>query len=67
MNSKIISISDNQNTITHESGFVSVFKEQKGSSCIDCVYYYENSCGKIPCSPSERKDYLTGIFTPKND
>jgi len=67
MKTKIVSISDDKNTITHESGFVSVFKES-GIYCIGCVYYENFDCAanEMPCLDVKRKDGLEGIFINKN-
>jgi len=64
METKIISISEDQNTITHESGFVSVFAESM-TGCDGCVYF-ESNCIAIPCTSGRRNDGLEGIFIAKN-
>ena len=66
MNSKIVSISEDQNTITHESGFVSVFKENK-NGCLDCVYPNDRCPAIIPCFKEVRIDKKDGIFIAKSE
>jgi hypothetical protein len=38
MNTKIVEISKDQNTITHKSGVVTVFKKDNSGTCIKCIY-----------------------------
>ena len=69
MNTPIKSISDDQNTITHESGVVTLFVESK-NSCIGCCYGTFTVFGycnpnKIPCIKTSRADYKNGIFKIK--
>ena len=63
MNTPIISISDDQNTITHESGVVTVFKNNGNYKCHGCVYNPELCPIIIPCV--SRKDKENGIFKLK--
>ena len=67
MNTKIISISDDQNTITHESGVVTEFVVQGGKDiCKNCVYnILKGKCSHIICVPIQRKDERNGIFKLK--
>jgi len=63
MKSKIISISDDQNTITHESGLITTSKVKIG--CEGCIYFEKNgfeNCRKIICSPHTRTDKKSVIF-----
>ena len=66
MNSKIVSISEDQNTITHESGFVSVFKESK-NGCNGCIYPNDRCPNMIPCFKEVRVDNKNGIFIAKSE
>ena len=72
MKTKIKHISEDQNTITHESGFQTVFKEDFTGICFGCVYYklHNIDCGQIPCDYNKRtgrrNDTKTGIFIEKN-
>jgi hypothetical protein len=65
MNTPIISISDDQNTITHESGVVTVFVETDNQNdCIGCIYKNGAICEQIkaPCMKSQRLDHKFGVF-----
>jgi len=67
----IISISDDQNTITHESGLITEFKKDNSGTCINCVYsdLKMHNCRFIPCDYNKRtgrrNDTLTGVFKVK--
>ena len=64
MNTLIVKISDDQNTITHESGFVTVFEEKIG--CSGCYYYEIEDCNHIPCiEPRRTVNNKEGIFKLK--
>ena len=67
MNTPIISISDDQNTITHESGVVTVFEVPKGGIfCRNCFYVeWNKSCTGMPCTSGIRNDKRNGIFKLK--
>ena len=68
MNTPIIKISDYQNEITHESGFVSMFVELNNETCIHCVYINDDGsclCVPAPCNTFIRNDRKLGYFIPK--
>lgn len=65
MNTKIISISDDQNTITHESGLVTEFVESDHLGCFYCVYETNDTCFDKPCMEDRRLNKLDGIFKLK--
>ena len=68
MKTPIIKISDDQHTITHESGFVAVFVEDNSGLCTNCIYskLTMHNCKVIPCDYNKRSgrrnDTLTGVF-----
>ena len=65
MNTKIIAISEDQNTITHESGVVTEF-DSKCNLCFYCCYdNIEDGCIGVPCVINVRKDKGNGIFKLK--
>jgi len=65
MKTQIKHISEDQNTITHESGVVVVFKETN-KRCSGCFYDNNKVCKSIaPCYRFERNDNKTGIFKLK--
>lgn len=63
-NTKIIDINKDQKIISHESGFVSLFKISSG--CAGCAYKNTKVCNidAIPCYCEDRNDGLNGIFIP---
>lgn len=65
MNTPIISISEDQNTITHESGNVYV-AEKLIAKCLGCAYLENHyDCIKIPCLIIQRQDGENKIFKLK--
>lgn len=64
MKTKIIKISDDQNTITHKSGVVTVF-EESNKNCSFCIYFNKENCNVLLCSCSFRFDEKSGIFKLK--
>lgn len=68
MDSEIIRISKNQNTITHKSGASSYF-DTDYTRCKDCCYN-NNHCKigndeEIPCVDFYRNDCFNGVFRIK--
>ncbi len=66
MNTEIISISKDQNTITHKSGTITIAK--KGWGCNKCCYYsneYFGNCLCVPCLNTKREDKMSVIFEIK--
>jgi hypothetical protein len=65
MKTPIKNISEDQNTITHESGFQTVFKIPKGKAiCRNCCYGVLPFCD-TPCCSESRIDKKNGIFVQK--
>ena len=53
-------ISEDQNTITHESGLVTKFVRDNSDDCNNCVYWEYSICHKIPCtSKTANKKHIT--------
>ena len=69
MNTKIVEISEDQNTITNESGVVTVFC--KNGACEECCYMSSRNCPEAPCHPyitlSPRNDFEYGCFKVKEN
>ena len=69
-------ISEDQNTITHESGLVTKFVEDNSITCSDKCEYLTVSlvdCKQIPCSKIKRmlsacrEDKKNGYFVKKSE
>lgn len=65
-NSKIISISEDQNVITHESGVNTnfIYTTENFENCEVCIYKQNRDCWSTckPCDPTERNDKRWGYF-----
>jgi len=61
MTDHIISISKDQNTITHESGIVTEFQDHYENCCGSCFYKNRHVC-LLPCTHQDRIDNREGIF-----
>ena len=66
MKTKIISISDDQKTITHESGLVVEFEDIGIEMfCDGCIYVEDAKCFSKNHLCCQRKDCKNGIFKAK--